>query len=1560
MLKQTFNRLLSDNGCHIISFHRRLLHDITIKVKKEDMEGIKNRKSKILGATPLHVSEDDTGMLVGGIVEKGFSDNQQTRPMIPPSAPRPSVLSFPVARHRSHGPHWTPKVGNFKVNNDDDFDLCVDGEEEFNGSDLAANVANPVQRKEKRSLDLRWRQGILKNDGSSLPHWKGNESNSNPLRISNKVNVVSCGNIGAEIYDMKEELCHTSHNSREGEQFTANDMSPFLLNETPGSIKDPFQMATNDEFLDATQIGGNSLESQIDAENRARLLKMSADEIVEAQAEIMTKLSPDLIKALKRRSQEKAKKLNFSLSDTATGGETVSGQHAEKSSNVSINFDCSNSHKREREVPGDIPTSKENKVTQYMVRKDHSLWNAWCKRVEHVQNLRFSLDGNMMDSNITDDTGNTLSQNGYSADTVSERDFLRTEGDPGAAGYTITEAVALTRSVVPGQRTLALHLIAAVLDRAICSICQNQFSFTFNSAGADAFDDWEAIWAFALGPKPELALSLRMSLDDNHNSVILACTKAIQCALSYDMNEAIFDISENVSTHSDDSFTAPVFRSRPDITAGFLRGGFWKYSAKPSKIDFIGEESGDELAGEHTIRDDLVVAGQDIAAGLIRMGILPRICYLIETDPSPPLEECLISILIAIARHSPTCAAAIMNCERLVQTVAGRFTLKEHVEINPCKIKIVKLIKVLACFEKKSCLTFIKNGIFHQVTWNLYRYPFSHDQLIKSGKEVGKYLSALLVEQLRFWKVCVRYGYCISDFSNLFTSICIWLSVPNVQLLIENDVMSEFFAITKEVYLLLDVLAGRLPNLYSVMHETVENTTQDTEALSWSHMGPIIDQALEWIRVKTIPYVSGFFGLQAKDGGYRSFEDPEVNSLLQVISSVLSMLSSVLKAVIPVDTNGLPNGNLPWIPEFVPKIGLEIIRNGYMGFFGESNINGSVLEYLFHLRLKSRPEKAIYSTCCLQGLIQAVASIDKLIQHANLKSHDALSKYSILSRDDKVLADGILKSSMVEVRGTLTTLMKLIINECQSMHPTEIFGRGGPSPGVGVGWGASGGGYWSLKTLLAQQDARLLAYLLEVFDISTAKDSLDADERGCLMQRINCALAASLIVGPGNSSVFYKLLNFMFQVPILKHLDFGIRQFLCFRKGFKPLGWNYEEEDYLLFANVLAAHFKNRWLSAKKKLKAKKEINDFSRKTKKDGHCLETIHEDVDPPNMVIQESTSLMMEWAYQRLHLPRHWFLSAISTIHLEKNASPSASHNSIEVTKGGLFFLLGIEAIPTFSTSEAFSPVKSVPVVWKLHALSVVLLLGMYVLEDEKSRDVYESLQKVYGEILDEKFFSNLSDNLVVEPLKFESDIHENYSTFVETLVEQFAAESYGDIIFGRQVAIYLNRSVETSVRLATWNALSNARVLELLPPLDQCLTKPESYLEPVEDDERILEAYVKSWVSAALDKAATRNSAAFSLVLHHLSCFIFQNLAGDMLSLRNKLVKFLLRDYSHKQQHEGMLLKLIEYQKQVMTMSEFDAPLCMSGIEKRLQLLREICQGNLLLMVVVEKLESRLLH
>ena len=79
--------------------------------------------------------------------------------------------------------------------------------------------------------------------------------------------------------------------------------------------------------------------------------------------------------------------------------------------------------------------------------------------------------------------------------------------------------------------------------------------------------------------------------------------------------------------------TAPVFRSRPEIDVGFLCGGFWKYNAKSSNIFTLDEDIiDDDTEGKHTIQDDIVVAGQDFAAGLVKMGILVRLRYLLEVS----------------------------------------------------------------------------------------------------------------------------------------------------------------------------------------------------------------------------------------------------------------------------------------------------------------------------------------------------------------------------------------------------------------------------------------------------------------------------------------------------------------------------------------------------------------------------------------------------------------------------------------------------------------------------------------------------------------------------------------------------------------------------------------------------------------------------------------------------------------------------------------------------------------------------------------------------------------
>lgn len=158
---------------------------------------------------------------------------------------------------------------------------------------------------------------------------------------------------------------------------------------------------------------------------------------------------------------------------------------------------------------------------------------------------------------------------------------------------------------------------------------------------------------------------------------------------------------------------------------------------------------------------------------------------------------------------------------------------------------------------------------------------------------------------------------------------------------------------------------------------------------------------------------------------------------------------------------------------------------------------------------------------------------------------------------------------------------------------------------------------------------------------------------------------------------------------------------------------------------------------------------------------------------------------------------------------------------------------------------------------------------------------ALQEVYGKLLHEswlskskevilegteKFSAQTGEKNSVEFLCFQSEIHESYSTFMETLVEQFAAASYGDLIYGRQVVIYLHRCVESSIRLAAWNALSNARVLELLPPLGNSFAKGEGYLEPVE-------VILQSFFCWYTKKSIHRNWHIFILICFRLHCHVY---------------------------------------------------------------------------------------
>ncbi|KAG1335442.1 putative transcriptional elongation regulator MINIYO [Cocos nucifera] len=1543
--------------------------------------------------------------LVGSIVEKGFSSSDDYKPQQKPvSFPHPTVLPFPVARHRSHGPHWAPASSPPDAADGDD----MEEEKDETDYDPIASFANPIERKEKKGLDLsKWKE-LMRDNNAAMPQSKKNG-------IARKAGDVNAANkeeakkesLPSATSPPKELLCTSSQAelTTRVEHRPSNQGSPSLMDETAARAEQkPVPM---DVELEASVPGGRgsvSLMDDIDAENLARLKEMSADEIAEAQVEIMEKMDPSLIEMLKKRGQNKLGRKKGADMKREGGWHDLGSAKpvgGGKSSTSAV-------------PPGNwLPFGEHNNIS----------WKVWSERVEKVRGLRFSLEGNVMVIDSTQKQSNgqynvenvaerdflrtegdpaavgytineavalsrSMCRTGqYNVENVAERDFLRTEGDPAAVGYTINEAVALSRSMVPGQRVLALQLLASVLNKALQYLQSKDSGYNMDMNPVDKLVDWQAVWAFALGPEPQLALSLRrkpegaftrkerkgafrrrlflggslkapsrekkekapsegaffwvngsmfwrcaliqrVALDDNHDSVVLACAKVLQSILSCEINENFFNIKEKSATQENNICTAPVFRMRPEVDGGFLHGGYWKYNTKPSNIiPYAGKEEDEESEGRHTIQDDIVVAGQDIAAGLIRMGILPRICYLMEMDPLPTLQECLVSILVALARHSPTCADAIIRCPRLVRTIIDMFTKQSMVGIHPSHIKAVVFLKVLSQSSKQICLDFVKHGIFQQAMWHC---PPTFDKLI------------------------------------------------------ENNVLGEFTSITREAYLVLEALARRLPILHS--REQLEKQAMDfsdgnMEYWSWSHVVPMVDLASNWLCIKIIPYVSSLIG------GHRSrnhVQDPSASCMLWVISAILHMLCSIFDRIAPEDANDMSGtyNHLPWLPHFVPKVALEIIKNGFLDFLGSNNMEhgtfpsegGSLAESLCYLRQQNNVDASLASVSCLQGLVRLASSVDRSIQRAKITNYTQARQVSNSGIADKILEEGIVKWAQNDLTRVLTAFMTLMSSEWPVVQSIEMFGRGGPAPGIGFGWGSSGGGFWSMNVLLAQADALLILDLLKILPafVGGMKPVLDKPADALILQRISSLLGVCLVAGPGDRVAMEKALDILLHAPVLKCLSLCIHHYVYHNKGLKSFDWQYGEGDYLFFSRILNSHFRNRWLSIKKKPSEKMDRNNHSKDISRKGDALETIYEEVEQAETTVKYPycNSLFVEWAHQKLPLPGHWFLSAICSIG-EINTRAPSSTDVLDVAKSGLFFLLGLEAASAFLCSDSqSSPISGATLVWKFHALSMALHANMDVLED-KSRDVFETLQELYGQHLDQLRHENIrtllgrnekiqvssatlpeaQENCNLKLLNFQTEVHESYSTFVENLIEQFAAISYGDVIYGRQVALYLHRTVEATVRLAAWNVLSNAHVLELLPPLEKCIAEAEGYLEPVEDHEGILEAYVKSWISGGLDRAAARGSVSFTIALHHLACFIFKTNASDKLVLRNRLAKSLLRSYSRKQHHEGMLLSFIRH-----GLSSLQEPQYNSEIAKRFELLKEACEGSSSLLAVVEKLKS----
>ena len=154
----------------------------------------------------------------------------------------------------------------------------------------------------------------------------------------------------------------------------------------------------------------------------------------------------------------------------------------------------------------------------------------------------------------------------------------------------------------------------------------------------------------------------------------------------------------------------------------------------------------------------------------------------------------------------------------------------------------------------------------------------------------------------------------------------------------------------------------------------------------------------------------------------------------------------------------------------------------------------SFLEYLCFLRKEADYETSLSALSCFHGIIRLFTLVENVMNFGQRKNHAVPSTDEVISDSEKILKRGLVVSSQNELKCALNMFMDLVSSEWHLVQSSEVKDRGGPAPGIGLGWGATNGVFWSGKVLLAQADATVTTTLLELFPIVLDKDVFDQEK----------------------------------------------------------------------------------------------------------------------------------------------------------------------------------------------------------------------------------------------------------------------------------------------------------------------------------------------------------------------------------------------------------------------------------------------------------------------------------
>lgn len=820
-------------------------------------------------------------------------------------------------------------------------------------------------------------------------------------------------------------------------------------------------------------------------------------------------------------------------------------------------------------------------------------------------------------------------------------------------------------------------------------------------------------------------------------------------------------------------------------------------------------------------------------------------------------------------------------------------------------------------------MSFAESGALQVAQTELFQQAYLLPTRSRVNQEYIWGLCSTLIEALRLWRVCIAYGIGIFLFREFYPALCFWLA-PFPEAELSGQRSPEAFSLTQESFSLLERLARTLP----VMHPNGGATEIDESAThnnwSWAVAVPLVKTALEWLSADSLSRIVAHLPEKQSRIDKLSSEDSLFHDsrkyLVGSLAGVLHFLSTVCGRILPegCSTSGTASkfqSSAPWLPSFVPEIGLAIVNSRLLDFTGEnaSELGPSLAQILLGMRTNSDNETTAITSSCLHGIVRLVMVVDDLIQQAKPQEYLPQLVGGFQSVAHSTLATGLVVCGEEDMRHLLTSLGNEVLVNQKALQSVELRSRGGPAPGLRIGWGCTGAGAWSKQILSAKVISSLVLELLQLRNVrakgiqsecAESYQGLDSALRKGLPQiqsgddehkwRFLVGMGIAALAGPGEEDKVKRVLStVLLDATAWAAMSENAHVALKLWRNSKKI------DDDLCAADIsseldandirkfLFHHLINTWLLRKPE-KNREKVPPGSTQTKmRTASPLPRIDEDTSRSTEDFK--SKLGREWSGQRLPLPAHWFLSPLaadlSPVHgqttLDHNGmSKVANGSSLEETTSksqkvmvaGLVFLLGVEGITAKLFASPLNDVCTTSLARKVHALSTVYVSGGDTFLSGAVRDLIGTLQEIYGHQLDSpcSFGSeNILDVVMLETppacqrlLDFE-DIDASYVQFAETLAQSFAADSYGDVVFARQVAFYLRRDVADSIRVAVWQILAEAKVLHLLPPFEICGGQQAAYLYPPEVS--LLQPIILFYHSAVLVTEQDPLKAGYDLVV-----------------------------------------------------------------------------------------------